>query len=87
MSRFITCIIVSMSLLLAPATQARQSLDPRDPSIWQEKPAPEQLPRYVPCELESGPDCPTLDSEKSVIQLERERREKRAIYSWSMDKH
>ncbi|MBM3071804.1 hypothetical protein HV346_21545 [Enterobacter sp. RHBSTW-00994] len=89
MTRLGAICFVGMSLLVAVCFQAASSekRDPRDPTIWQEKLQTGQPLRTVPCEVESGPDCPVLDSGKSLIQAERERREKRAIYAWGKDKH
>ncbi|WP_258041636.1 hypothetical protein [Citrobacter amalonaticus] len=52
-----------------------QNIDPRDPSIWQEKPDASPAQSNSPCEVFSSSACPGREDEKSDIQRERERRE------------
>jgi hypothetical protein len=71
------------TLLLALASDAQalepQTFDPRDPSIWQEKPANPLAQSSSPCEVFTSSVCPGWEDEKSDIQRERERREQQRL--------
>ncbi|WP_058910429.1 hypothetical protein [Entomohabitans teleogrylli] len=74
---------VALALLFSAGALASKTVDPRDPSIWQEEaPQAQEWDRHFPCEVSSHSGCPQRDDEKSDIQRERERREKVKIYDY-----
>lgn len=74
-------MIGSLLLALAPGAQALepQTFDPRDPSIWEEKPANPLAQSSSPCEVFTSSVCPGWEDEKSDLQRERERRERERL--------
>lgn len=74
-------MIGSLLLALAPGAQALepQTFDPRDPSIWEEKPANPLAQSSSPCEVFTSSVCPGWEDEKSDLQRERERRERQRL--------
>lgn len=77
-----TCMMIgTLLLVLASGAQALepQTFDPRDPSIWQEKPANPLAQSSSPCEVFTSSVCPGWEDEKSDIQRERERREQQRL--------
>jgi hypothetical protein len=74
-------MIGTLLLVLASGAQALepQTFDPRDPSIWQEKPANPLAQSSSPCEVFTSSVCPGWEDEKSDIQRERERREQQRL--------
>ncbi|EFE06126.1 hypothetical protein [Citrobacter youngae] len=77
-----TCMMIgSLLLALAPGAQALepQTFDPRDPSIWEEKPANPLAQSSSPCEVFTSSVCPGWEDEKSDLQRERERRERERL--------
>lgn len=77
-----TCMMIG-TLLLAFASGAQalepQTFDPRDPSIWEEKPTNPLAQSSPPCEVFTSSVCPGWEDEKSDIQRERERREQQRL--------
>ncbi|AHY10877.1 hypothetical protein CFNIH1_04890 [Citrobacter freundii CFNIH1] len=71
------------TLLLAFASGVQalepQTFDPRDPSIWEEKPNNPLAQSSSPCEVFTSSVCPGWEDEKSDIQRERERREQQRL--------
>ena len=55
------------------------AFDPRDPSIWEEKPDNSLAQSSSPCEVFTSSVCPGWEDEKSDIQRERERREQQRL--------
>lgn len=77
-----TCMMIGTLLLaFASGVQAQepQTFDPRDPSIWEEKPANPLAQSSSPCEVFTSSVCPGWEDEKSDIQRERERREQQRL--------
>ncbi|HHN8542247.1 hypothetical protein KDV70_04665 [Citrobacter cronae] len=77
-----TCMMIGTLLLaFASGVQALepQTFDPRDPSIWEEKPANPLAQSSSPCEVFTSSVCPGWENEKSDIQRERERREQQRL--------
>lgn len=77
-----TCMMIGTLLLaFASGVQALepQTFDPRDPSIWEEKPANPLAQSSSPCEVFTSSVCPSWEDEKSDIQRERERREQQRL--------
>ncbi|AWS94802.1 MULTISPECIES: hypothetical protein [Citrobacter] len=77
-----TCMMIGTLLLaFASGVQALepQTFDPRDPSIWEEKPANPLAQSSSPCEVFTSSVCPGWEDEKSDIQRERERREQQRL--------
>ncbi|HFS5791969.1 TPA: hypothetical protein ACH1J3_001473 [Citrobacter werkmanii] len=77
-----TCMMIGTLLLaFASGVQALepQTFDPRDPSIWEEKPANPLAQSSLPCEVFTSSVCPGWEDEKSDIQRERERREQQRL--------
>lgn len=77
-----TCMMIgALSLAFASGVQALepQTFDPRDPSIWEEKPANPLAQSSSPCEVFTSSVCPGWEDEKSDIQRERERREQQRL--------
>ncbi|MEG1420306.1 MAG: hypothetical protein RSA95_12990 [Citrobacter sp.] len=74
-------IIGSLFLALSFNVQASepQTFDPRDPSIWEEKPANPLTQSNSPCEVFTSSVCPSWEDEKSDLQRERERREQQRL--------
>lgn len=74
-------MIGSLLLALVPGAQALepQTFDPRDPSIWEEKPANPLAQSSSPCEVFTSSVCPGWEDEKSDLQRERERRERQRL--------
>ena len=81
MKRSTICTLMSVMLIFtAFSLRAESKIDPRDPTIWHDdKEAP--VPQDVPCQVFSSVVCPAWEDEKSDIQRERERREKRRWYA------
>lgn len=77
-----TCMMIGTLLLaFASGVQALepQTFDPRDPSIWEEKPANPLAQSSSPCEVFTSSVCPGWEDEKSDIQREREWREQQRL--------
>ncbi|MBS6073980.1 hypothetical protein NMD07_01575 [Citrobacter cronae] len=77
-----TCMMIGTLLLaFASGVQALepQTFDPRDPSIWEEKPANPLAQSSSPCEVFTSSVCPGWEDEKSDIQRERERGEQQRL--------
>lgn len=55
------------------------AFDPRDPSIWEEKPDSSLAPSSFPCDVFTASVCPGWEDEKPDIQRERERREQQRL--------
>lgn len=77
-----TCMMIGTLLLaFASGVQALEprTFDPRDPSIWEEKPANPLAQSSSPCEVFTSSVCPGWEDEKPDIQRERERREQQRL--------
>jgi len=74
-------MIGTLLLAFASGVQALepQTFDPRDPSIWEEKPANPLAQSSSPCEVFTSSVCPGWEDEKSDIQRERERGEQQRL--------
>ncbi|MES3501513.1 hypothetical protein QDQ38_20070 [Citrobacter portucalensis] len=77
-----TCMMIgSLLLTLSFNTLASipQTFDPRDPTIWEEKPDNPLAQSDSPCEVFTSSVCPGWEDDKSDIQRERERREQQRL--------
>lgn len=79
MKHLLLLVAAGFCLATGAAADTEKKVDPRDASIWQEKPITDKQ-KQDPCKVLSSSVCPGYEDSKTDIQREQQRREDNRRY-------